>query len=203
MSSQPRLRSQRALATAPLRRQIQNEALLFQRVERRPQIAEVFDGLHPGRPAAELADGLSAAQEQLGHHRQLDLFDAQPLVCEVANAIHSATPLHHGHRAQLAELIERFLDLRLFELHQGRAIVFLIAAGAEGVGRQRVVFRRRLGLLDKHAEDTTLDGFERPPFWRCVCGRRCGFGAHAERGRVGEWERGDKYRSGHGQLTAM
>ena len=59
---------------------------------------EVGDRIHAAGPAAEVALGLLAPQQQLAEDRQLLLLDAQPLVGQVAIAgnLAAAEDLGHG-----------------------------------------------------------------------------------------------------------
>ena len=115
------------------RREIHNQAFGRQRVERWLELAEVFDRFHAGGPAAQFADGLRSAEQQLGHHGEFNLLDAEPFVGQVAIAIDAASALHLHHGAGFAELLTRFVDLLFGKLHQRRAVVFLVAARAERV----------------------------------------------------------------------
>ena len=81
----------------------------------------------------------------------------------MAILLHAAVALDQPHRAQLAEPIERLLDVGRFELHQRRAIALLVAAGADGVEAHGVNVGRGLGLLGQYARHPAVDGAERLP----------------------------------------
>jgi hypothetical protein len=75
--------------------------------------------------------------------------------------VHPAVRHVHAHDqllpAQRLQRVERFI----FGHREDRvAVVLLVAPGDQRVERQRVLLRRRQGLLDEHTEHARFDGGE-------------------------------------------
>ena len=119
--------------------------------------------LHPRRPAPQLAHGLVAAQQQLGHHGQLDLIHAQPVVEIMAVLLHSPVAFDQPDGADGPQPIERLFHLVRFELHQRPAVVLLVAAGADGGQAHGIDVGCGLGLFRQNAGDAPFDGADRLP----------------------------------------
>ena len=120
------------------------------------QRGQVGNGLHPRRPAAQLAHGLVAAQQQLGHHRQLDLIHAQPIVEIMAILLHPAVALDQPHGADGPQPVEASSTWSGFELHQRPAVVLLVAAGADGGEAHGIDVGRGLGLFRQDAQQRAV-----------------------------------------------
>lgn len=149
---------------APARgRKINQQSFLLQAIDDRHKLADVADRFHASGAAAKLAHGLGAAKQQLGHHRQLGFVYAEPVVEEVAVFFDAAVTLNERDGAGAAESVEGLVDRRLVELHERKAIAFLIAAIDERVGGERIGVGRGFGLLGKDAGDATFDSLERAP----------------------------------------
>ncbi len=61
------------------------------------------------------------------------------------------------------ELVERLVDLGLFDAHQRITIAFLVTRITDRVERKGIGVRRGLGLFDQHAKDAPLYGRKRLP----------------------------------------
>ena len=109
---------------------------------------------------ARSSPSVCAAQQQLGHHGQLHLVHAEPLVEVVAVFGDPAVALHQPHRAELAEPLERLLHLLGLELHDGEAVALLVGGRGDGVERHGVGTGDGLGLFHQDAGDAAVDGVD-------------------------------------------
>ena len=150
-------------AASPGRSEQDDEPFLAERIDDRLKLANVFDGFHAGRPAAQLAESLRAAQEELGHNGQFCFVDSQPLVEEMTVLDDAAIPLDLGNGSQGAELLDYVVNRQDFRIDQGH----IHALPGPGLGVE--VDEERVVAASRNAPDW------RNPVWR-----------HAD-GSIAEW----------------
>ena len=96
--------------------------------------------------------------KQLGHHGQLGLVDAEPVVEQVAVLVDAAVALDHATRRRRAAAPSRASDDgSSSSCICGKRLLFWLQPLTSELTRQRVVLGRGLGLLGQHAGDAPLD----------------------------------------------
>ena len=151
-----------------------------QLAELRLHLGGARERVQAARPCLQLAGRLGSAVHELGEEGELGLVGAQLLLAAVLVADGATTDLLHvDDEAAVHERAERAFDLVGLDRHLRIAVALLVAAGDQGVQRQRIGLGDGLLLLDEHAEDAELETIE-------VEGHGDSSGAHPSVGRAAE-----------------
>ena len=136
----------------------QRSLALRQPVERRDDVFERVEVIHPLRATAEFAGSLRTAEQQHTHDGDFAAVEVEDLLQAVLVFRDAAVGAARGAgHALLLQGHQRFADSAFVQRHHRVAVVLLVAGVDQSIERQRVVIGRGDVFFDQGAQDAGFD----------------------------------------------